>query len=151
MPDPVPLLHSSCQETGLLLPRSAEAYVRARGHAAQARRLAVPTPERLVDGRRLRIEGPWRVEGGEGFVFRTPDHLRIIVSSDDHPDYGPLLHASLSHLRADPSWADIKAVRYTFFPRDVDVFQWLPRDAQYVNVHPHCFHLWQSPFPWGVM
>lgn len=78
------------------------------------------------------------------------DKLKVIASLDRNP-HGTLLHVSLSYPKRDPSWGVIKAVRYAFFPKDVDVAMMLPRDGDYVNVHPHCFQMWQTPEKWGLM
>lgn len=77
---------------------------------------------------------------------------RFIVSAgvEDTGRWGPLLHVSMSHADADPSWDEIKMVRAIFFPGDMDAGMILPRQADYVNVHPHCFHLWQLPTVWGI-
>ena len=83
-------------------------------------------------------------------VYRAPNGINIIVTLDNTPNYGPLLHASMSHRRRDPYWEEIKAMRETFFPADLDVMMVLPREADYVNVHEHCFHLWETPQPWAL-
>lgn len=75
--------------------------------------------------------------------------MRIIVSVDSSP-HGPLLHASISHPKRDPNWDEIKELRGVFFSEDMDVMMVLPRPELYVNVHHHCFHIWQTPVGWGI-
>ena len=79
-----------------------------------------------------------------------PNGLTVIVSYDRTPRWGPLLHASISHHKRDPFWHEIKAMRQAFFPADIDVMMVLPQAGDYVNVHEHCFHLWQTPQEWGL-
>lgn len=141
--------------------------------------LAVPHADlRLPDGRRLRrwaegdprrpIKLPESILDHDG--WDGPQRLIVIVTIDDTP-HGPLLHASVSYQDRDPSWADLKAVRYLIFPRDVDVMCMLPRDGQYLaGVAPikdgrgrtvargapggadsHVFHLSQTPVGWGML
>jgi hypothetical protein len=62
----------------------------------------------------------------------------------------------MSYPDRDPPWADIKLIRYAFFPTDVDVMMALPRDDLYVSGVPdprvgmdsHVFHLNQMPEAW---
>ena len=83
-------------------------------------------------------------------VYEGPNHLAVVVTIDNTPRFGPLLHVSLSYSRRDPFWSEIKAAREAFFPSDVDVMMMLPREADYVNLHPHTFHLVQTPERWGL-
>jgi hypothetical protein len=82
--------------------------------------------------------------------YATADGLAVIRSIDPTP-HGELLHASVSRRDRYPSWDEIHAVRDIVFPKDVDVMMMLPRAGDYVNVHPNCFHLWQTPKEWGVL
>jgi hypothetical protein len=120
-------------------------------HARTLPRAAVPTGDlQLGDGRRLRyiqpVPLPW---SRDGRVWEGPKRLRIIASLDETA-HGDLLHVSLSYPDRDPPWADIRAVRAAFFPATVDVMMVLPRPEDYVNIHPHAFHLWQTPVGWGI-
>jgi len=80
----------------------------------------------------------------------TPTDLVVSAGVEDVERWGPLLHISMSYSDHDPSWEEIKALRAIFFPMDCDVAMMLPRQADYVNLHPHCFHLWQTPQMWGI-
>lgn len=82
-------------------------------------------------------------------IWVSLDDMRVIASLDETP-HGKLLHVSLSYLDKDPSWAEIRAVRDAFFPADVDAMMMLPQAQDYVNVHQHAFHIWQTPTEWGV-
>lgn len=75
--------------------------------------------------------------------------LRVLVTIDPTP-HGRLLHVSISHKHRYPTWEEIKAVREAIYPADIDVMMMLPQEADYVNLHPNTFHLWQTPREWGV-
>jgi hypothetical protein len=130
--------------------------------------LTVPHADlRLADGRRLRrwLPGDPRrrqvmahaddirdIDGWDG-----PKRLIVICSLDLHV-FGPLLHVSMSYPDRDPPWADIKLIRYLFYPADLDVMMMLPREELYVSGVPdprvgmdsHVFHLQQTPEAWDA-
>jgi hypothetical protein len=83
-------------------------------------------------------------------AYDGPNRLAIVVTIDNTPRFGPLLHVSLSYRRRDPFWSEIKAAREAFFPPSIDVMMMLPRESDYVNLHPHTFHLIQTPETWGL-
>lgn len=86
----------------------------------------------------------------EAHGYDGPGQLSVFVTIDNTPKWGPLKHVSIAYPRRDPSWAEIKRVRDLFFAADEDVMMVLPRQADYVNVHPHAFHLWQTPQGWEI-
>lgn len=51
------------------------------------------------------------------------------------------LHIAVSHPDRDPTWDELKAVRYTFWPSSAEVVQFLPPPEEYVNIHAHCYHM----------
>lgn len=119
--------------------------------------MALRVPEhdvRLSDGRLLRRQKPFVAEDEvaryTGMVFRGPHGMNIIVTSDPTP-HGRLLHASVSFPSKDPTWEDLKAIKAAFFGDDVDAMILLPKAEIYVNLHPHCFHVWECPKDWGMM
>lgn len=129
----------------------------------QRRRLKLPKGDiKLADGRVLRrIIGydlskiPSNKITVNSFLEsagwrHVPTDLIVSAGVEDSARWGPLLHASMSHSDHDPSWATIKLVRECLFPMDMDVGMILPRRADYVNIHQHCFHLWQLPQEWGM-
>jgi len=83
-------------------------------------------------------------------AYDGPSGLGVVVTIDNTPRFGPLLHVSLSYRRRDPFWHEIKAARAAFFPPDIDVMMMLPAEADYVNLHPHTFHLIQTPERWAL-
>ena len=56
-----------------------------------------------------------------------------------------LLHMSLSHPHRQPTWDEIKEVRYALLPDEKTFAVLLPPKSQYVNLHENCFHLWEVP------
>lgn len=65
---------------------------------------------------------------------------RIIVS------YEPAgWHLSISKRDRDPSWDEIVTARYRLLPDVPNMVMHLPAVGDYVNVHPHTFHLMQAP------
>lgn len=43
----------------------------------------------------------------------------------------------------DLTYDEIKAIRYEFLPDEVTMGMLFPPTSEFVNVHKHCFHLWQ--------
>jgi hypothetical protein len=78
---------------------------------------------------------------GQGFT---------ILASIDLTPHGDLRHVSISHKHRYPTWEEIKSVRAAFFDPDTDVMMMLPKAQDYVNVHPNCFHLWETPEGWDL-
>lgn len=129
----------------------------------QRRVLKLPRGDlRLPDGRTLRkIIGydlskvPMPANTANNFLAsggwrNEPTGLIVSAGIEDTERWGPLLHISMSYPDHDPKWEEIKALRDAFFPKDVDVAMILPTEQFYVNVHRHCFHLWQTPTTWGI-
>lgn len=87
-------------------------------------------------------------QGLMDYVFyRGPAHA-VMITLDD-TQHGVLLHTSISRTDSDPTWETIKALKALVFG-DTDVMMVLPKAELYVNVHEHCFHMWQMPTDWGI-
>lgn len=65
--------------------------------------------------------------------------LSVLVSKDSGR-----WHLSIAHPRRYPSWDEVHAARYEFIPDEIYMMMGLPPKAVYVNVHDHCFHLWEA-------
>lgn len=72
--------------------------------------------------------------------------LTIIVGQEP-TEYGLRWHLSISHPLRYPRWDEIKAMRMRFIPQNVTVAMFLPGEKRYVNIHPNCFHLWETQEP----
>lgn len=74
-----------------------------------------------------------------------------ILFGQEPTKHGNLWHLSISHKDRDPEWPVIKAAKMACFPADMDVMMVLPAQDDYVNLHPHCFHLWECPEKWDML
>jgi hypothetical protein len=61
-------------------------------------------------------------------------------------------HLSVSHAPNSakaagryPTWDELADARYALAPADIDMVMHLPPPADYVAVHPTCFHLHEHP------
>lgn len=52
------------------------------------------------------------------------------------------LHVSCAHADKLPSWADLREVKSVFVGSKRMALSIMPSEAEYVNVHPYCLHLW---------
>jgi len=72
--------------------------------------------------------------------------LKLLLTVDDYEPFekgaGVWAHASLSRPDRDPTWREIKMVRDLVFGPESIVVQVLAPEAKWINMHPHCFHLW---------
>jgi len=72
--------------------------------------------------------------------------LTIIVGLEP-TEYGDRWHLSISHPLRYPKWDEIKAARMRFIPQQVVMAMFLPGEDRYINIHPNCFHLWETREP----
>lgn len=104
----------------------------------------------LGDGRRLiRQQILVQPSGMRLHNWKTLDRM-VVAATMDQTHHGALLHVSISYADRDPTWVEIKHVRAAFYPASIDVMMMLPAEADYINVHEHCFHIIQTPVAWGV-
>ncbi|SNR99553.1 hypothetical protein SAMN04488503_2245 [Humidesulfovibrio mexicanus] len=68
--------------------------------------------------------------------------LRVIMSVDTLVGDERYLHVSCSRKSRLPSWDDLKVVKDVFIGEEVEAIQCLPKKSEYVNLMPHCLHLW---------
>lgn len=79
--------------------------------------------------------------GPAGYAYRNGGGLKVIESIAEH-DGRLWRHVSVSRATRLPSWDDLKVVKAAFIGGDRPAIQVLPSLAEYVNLHPHCLHLW---------
>jgi hypothetical protein len=87
------------------------------------------------------LEIPCPITGAKAYA---KGDCRVLVSLDPTPKGGVTRlrwHLSISCSTRYPSWNEIKDARYSLLPDNVTVAMLLPPRAEYVNVHPNCFHL----------
>jgi hypothetical protein len=82
------------------------------------------------------------------YVARTG--MLVMATVDATVRFGDLLHCSISYRDRNPSWREIRLVKDAFYGADRDAMIVLPRERDYINVHQHCFHLWEMPQAWGI-
>ena len=52
-------------------------------------------------------------------------------------------HVSVSFKDRDPTWAEMCAVKDIFWKDEEECIQIHPKKSEYVNIHPHCLHIWR--------
>ena len=91
--------------------------------------------------RELPKDGRWetamQIAGSTDIHVYIRGPVRCIVSRD-----GPerLWHISISCESRYPSWEELKKARYDLLPDEITMAMFLPPKAEYVNIHPNCFH-----------
>jgi hypothetical protein len=101
----------------------------------------------------LEVPAPTAALPGRHRAYRSASGCHVIVGLEPArrapggiwvpPDALELWHVSISHPHRYPTWDEVADVRYALVPDDVTVAMLLPPRADYLNVHPHTFHLWQ--------
>jgi len=95
-----------------------------------------------VDGPRGKMRGAFIIVGPMG------RELRIIADDGanlaDPPGSRGWEHVSVSLKTRAPNWAEMSFVKDLFWREDETVVQFHPRKEQYINLHPHCLHLWRK-------
>ena len=68
--------------------------------------------------------------------------LRVLVDCEEKADGKRWLHVSYSRKGWTPSHADTCKVRDAFIGSNRYCYAVFPPSGRYVNIHPHCLHLW---------
>jgi hypothetical protein len=77
-------------------------------------------------------------------AWRTVNNLGVICGREPLGPLGePRWHLSISHAKRNPTWEEIRDLRYLLVPDEVTMAMILPPVDEYVNVHERCFHLYQ--------
>lgn len=77
---------------------------------------------------------------GKNYGFFEKYPLRIISSGDDMDGWE---HVSVSCANRCPTWDEMEEVKQLFWGDQETVIQFHPKKSEYVNIHPHCLHLWK--------
>jgi hypothetical protein len=97
------------------------------------------------------------ISSGPGPTLQRKVWMRVIASSGaDQPKGWRFDHVSVSLSDRTPTWAEMDYVKRLFFHPDEVAFQLHVADADHINAHPHCLHLWRCcdvaiPLPPGEM
>ena len=90
----------------------------------------------------IEVALPARVLAIPGISARTRAflwrRLRVLVSIESGR-----WHVSMTGIGRAPTWEEIREVRYAFAPDEITMGILFPPQAEYVNLNPLCFHLWQ--------
>lgn len=69
----------------------------------------------------------------------------VIISSGTPPPGDPQWeHVSVSCRNRCPTWEEMDRVKRLWWRDDETVLQFHPKDADRVNLHPRCLHLWRQ-------
>lgn len=99
-------------------------------------------PQRWFDCGNLRIPGS---VGARQFRRSVHDgFLSVILAREPHDVGDWRWHLSISHSARNPTWEEIAEARYDLLADDLTMAMYLPPRAEYVNVHRHCFHLFET-------
>lgn len=63
---------------------------------------------------------------------------------DPHYGFCTRQHLSISCESRYPTWDEIHDARYALMGLGLNVAMYLPPTPQYVNIHPNCFHLYET-------
>ncbi len=77
-------------------------------------------------------------DGGSGWVTIKGNVFYVIYSFGGGWD-----HVSVSTRTRCPTWAEMCAVKDLFFRPDECCVEYHPAEADYVNRHPYCLHIWK--------
>ncbi len=55
-------------------------------------------------------------------------------------------HLSISMPNKTPSWEQMCRMKDIFWNEDETCIEYHPAKSQYVNMHPHCLHIWKPVF-----
>ena len=91
---------------------------------------SIPVPDVLLECG-LPCAAFSRIDGG----------LRVLMSEETHAEDTHWLHISVSCPRRNPTWEELKFCKKLFLG-DVVAVQILPKEKDYINVMPFCFHLY---------
>ena len=85
---------------------------------------------------------------GDGFgaaIYRNKAQgLLVLVSLSMMENGEHFLHVSVSRKSRLPSWDDLKRVKNAFIGEDREAVHVLPKQSDYINLHPYCLHLWSE-------
>ena len=102
-------------------------------------------PTERMEAGRIRT-GPYesdRSSGCNGAFRLEGPHMAIVVIASDGSD--PITngweHVSVSGRRT-PNWEEMCFVKDAFWMPEEIVMQLHPPASLYINIHPHCLHMW---------
>lgn len=92
---------------------------------------------RVVNG----ILGTDEAYGNNGaFLVKLKDKILTVIASDKES----WDHVSVSAKFRTPTWDEMSFIKDLFFEESETVVQFHPKKTEYVNIMPHCLHLWRN-------
>jgi hypothetical protein len=98
-------------------------------------------PNMRVENYRLNGKGVPQSHAGKNHGIFQVRNLRVISSGDLDDDWE---HVSVSTPSRTPDWKEMCKIKELFWRDDETVIQFHPKKGDYVNIHPHCLHLWRK-------
>lgn len=71
-------------------------------------------------------------------------YATVIWSIDSDSNGEIWEHVSVSFSGRDPTWEEMCEVKNMFFQPEEECVQFHPKASEYVNIHPHCLHIWRN-------
>ncbi len=77
------------------------------------------------------------------FVVPSTNQCRLQVIATNGMGWD---HVSVSVIEQPrcPTWEEMCLVKDLFFEKNETVIQYHPKEADYINNHPYCLHLWKK-------
>ena len=87
----------------------------------------------------------------DGAAFMSADRMSLIISgSDEHGDGKRWIHLSIARLDRIPDYRDLQRARRDFLGEDRYCAMIFPPKDRYVNINPHCLHLFACLDGWPM-
>ena len=99
---------------------------------------------------RFRVKrGPMRSDeryGNNGqFIIASPKlNNTLLVQASDGMGWEHVSVSIPARFRRCPTWEEMCMVKELFWDADDLVVQFHPVESEYVNIHPHCLHMWRK-------
>lgn len=86
---------------------------------------------------------------GEGWLVLNPKKVseaaKVIFGS--HEQGGIMEHISVSFPNRNPTWDEMCIAKDVFWPEEEECYELHPKRSEYINIHPHCLHIWRKKPP----
>ena len=97
----------------------------------------LPTEEDLPPGWSRKLASPT-----DAAYYNTKRKLRVLLSIMDCGTRGEWVHVSYSHAKRTPNHDTTALVKKLFIGENREAISVFPPKSRYVNIMPHCLHLW---------
>jgi hypothetical protein len=89
---------------------------------------------------------PWSEFSAELMIgyYHPIMELSVLLSVDTLENNERYLHISASFPSHAPTYSDLRDIKNIFIGKEAEAFQVLPKESEYINVHPYCMHIWHK-------